>query len=446
MRILICLHQYFPDFGTGTEVLVLRVVRGLVASRQCVGIFTGHPTNQPVPAGRELNEIVYEDVPVFQYLTHEGPSAPLRHDTIARQIDNDASAAAFERVVLEFKPDVVHFFHLARITTAPIAVCLRRKIPYFVTLTDFWFSCSTGLLELEDGHACPGPSTYAENCLRHLTWIRFPRLRRFSPFIDVAAQVTTSLAKCDTFKRWPVIRVASDLSLRARTIATRINGAKVIWTASCDANDLCAEWGLDVRRLRVLRYPVEKPTADDCVRHRRANTPLRLGYIGTVSPHKGLHVLCSAIQADPRLTVELRVFGDLTRYPEYSQAVLDEARGDGRIAFDGTFPPDAIHRVIDSFDALVIPSLWRENSPMVAIEALARNCPVVASSQPGLSAVVRDGVDGILFPPGDHAALTEVLSRLCADPALLVRLSSNASWKISAEVYVDTVMKAYLNR
>ncbi len=55
---------------------------------------------------------------------------------------------------------------------------------------------------------------------------------------------------------------------------------------------------------------------------------------------------------------------------------------------------------------------------MILTEALAVGTPVVASDIPGYDDVVRDGVDGVLFPRGDADALTQTLLELAADPAV----------------------------
>ncbi len=68
-------------------------------------------------------------------------------------------------------------------------------------------------------------------------------------------------------------------------------------------------------------------------------------------------------------------------------------------------------------DALLLPS-GNEGTPVVAIEALAAERPVVATRVGGVEDVVSDGVDGILCPVGDTEALADALERLARDPAL----------------------------
>lgn len=69
------------------------------------------------------------------------------------------------------------------------------------------------------------------------------------------------------------------------------------------------------------------------------------------------------------------------------------------------------------FDAFLLPSA-NEGTPVVAIEALAAGCPVVATRVGGTPDVVDDGVDGFLTEVGDTKALAARLTELARDPEL----------------------------
>src|SRR5262249_34676200 len=77
-------------------------------------------------------------------------------------------------------------------------------------------------------------------------------------------------------------------------------------------------------------------------------------------------------------------------------------------------------------DALAVPSIWPENSPLVIREAFLAGVPVIGSRIGGIPEAVHDGLNGLLFEPGDVAALRAAIGRLVEEPGLLERLRHGA--------------------
>ena len=117
--------------------------------------------------------------------------------------------------------------------------------------------------------------------------------------------------------------------------------------------------------------------------------------------------------------------GDLASHPDYSEQLRTLAAGDPRIVFHGRFEPTQLGDVLCTLDCVTVPSLWYENTPFTVLEALQFGLPVVASDLGGISEVVRDGKNGLLFRAGEVDALTAALEKLARGPALLRKLSRN---------------------
>ena len=62
-----------------------------------------------------------------------------------------------------------------------------------------------------------------------------------------------------------------------------------------------------------------------------------------------------------------------------------------------------------------------------ALEAFAQGTAVIASRMGGVPEIVKEGVDGLLVPPGDAGALARAISALCADHGLAERLGRAAA-------------------
>jgi len=80
-----------------------------------------------------------------------------------------------------------------------------------------------------------------------------------------------------------------------------------------------------------------------------------------------------------------------------------------------------------SADVVAVPSKIPEPFGKVVVEAMALGRPVIATSPGGPAEVIRSGVDGLLVPSGDLAALTAALRQLLRDPAYAARLGEAAA-------------------
>jgi len=148
-----------------------------------------------------------------------------------------------------------------------------------------------------------------------------------------------------------------------------------------------------------------------------------LGYLGSLSPQKGLHVLVEAINGLPD-AVSLDIYGDPTVFPDYVAKTRAMSRHSG-VRFNGVLPRERLWDALGELDALVMPTLWYEASPATIREAFAAGLPVIASDLGAPGSMVRDGVDGLLFPPGDAPALREILRELIEQPEHLTELKAH---------------------
>ena len=153
----------------------------------------------------------------------------------------------------------------------------------------------------------------------------------------------------------------------------------------------------------------------------RAEGELRILFIGQAVERKGLPVLLSAFEAlREHLPATLTLVGAAPE--EVSHMILD---GHGVTALGKVSEQEKLRRLAAA-DVLCAPSLNGESFGMVLTEAFAAATPVVASDIAGYREVVRDGVDGLLAPPGDALALAETLRRIALDPAARERMARAA--------------------
>jgi glycosyltransferase involved in cell wall biosynthesis len=152
-------------------------------------------------------------------------------------------------------------------------------------------------------------------------------------------------------------------------------------------------------------------------------SPVRLGFVGTLVWHKGVHVLLEAARSLPADRYELEIWGSLETFPDYAMQLKALAQ-DLPVRFCGGFKNGDGAAVYDRFDLLVVPSLWPENSPLVIHEAFMARIPVVAARIGGIPELVTDGVNGVLYDAPSSASLANALRTLVDWPERIAQMAN----------------------
>jgi glycosyltransferase involved in cell wall biosynthesis len=127
---------------------------------------------------------------------------------------------------------------------------------------------------------------------------------------------------------------------------------------------------------------------------------------------------------------------------------------DDKIVWAGPKAQDEVIAALRAADLFVLPSKEagdgdRDGLPNVVMEAASQGLPIVATDFAGIPEFVRDGVEGLLVPPGDVAALAAALNELAGAPGRRATLGEAAFARLtqafSAEAGLDKVA-AMLNR
>lgn len=174
--------------------------------------------------------------------------------------------------------------------------------------------------------------------------------------------------------------------------------------------------GLSTEKLYPFGYFIP-PLASENILVRETHTVLRLVFVGSLIPIKGLNCLIDAVKLAPSLdcAISLDVFGP----GDPSAFELDRSIA----AYKGKISFGAAPRVMASYDLLVVPSAY-DGWGVVVNEALSVGVPVICSDQVGAAVLITTFGAGATFPAGDSIALANLFSELSKKPHRLQSMQS----------------------
>jgi glycosyltransferase involved in cell wall biosynthesis len=171
-------------------------------------------------------------------------------------------------------------------------------------------------------------------------------------------------------------------------------------------------------RLRLVPFGVEIPKIAIQKADVRSDENIQIIFVKILLPNYApdlvLDAFAAAVREYPRLSLTMLGGGPMQRALETQAASLGVAAA---VTFHDWVDLDESVRRIGRADMMVMPS-YKEAFGVAAVEAAACGVPVIATRVGGIPEIVQDGVNGILIPPGDRAALTRAIVRLAADADL----------------------------
>lgn len=389
MRVLYVCHQFFPDHYTGTERYTLALARQMQRMGHHVTVSTYESKLQgdarPVDApGVLMRRYVTEGIRVVAWRRVDHEDAGF--GGISSRVGDPVMEAALRDHLKAERPDVVHVTHSMR-QTPIVSITQELGIPLVMHLTDFWLLCPRGTLLDADGALCDGPEGGAR-CAK----------RCFEPHFLPALERRTAAARA-------MLDVPDVIVAPSRFLA-----------------DVFLRHGADASRMVHRTYAFDLSVLAGVARPPRTEA-LRLAFLGTVLPHKGVEVLVRAVTSIPDAPLTLDIHGGCLDQHAHLALLKRLAKGDPRVRFRGEYRYDDIGAILTEVDVAVCPSLWYENNPLAVGIAQAASIPCVVTDLGGMTELVRDGVDGCSFARGDADALAAVLARLASDPDEVARLA-----------------------
>jgi glycosyltransferase involved in cell wall biosynthesis len=365
----------------------------------CAEFAMAHPDNDPSPWQSYFPTN-------FQ---PEGGSLLRQVASVPRYLHSSETAAAFDRLLADFRPDVIHIHGLYHQLTASILQPARKRgIPTVFTLHDFKLVC--------------------------------PAYHLYNPRFGVCE-------KCQGGRQWnALINRCSGVSL-AKDAVMALDGL-VQWYTGATHNGVTgfvapsrflaakmAEFGIDPAKLHYVPNFFEttddRPVDPAFVKDLRQRHGRFVLFFGRLSREKGLDGLVRAVAGQG---VPLVLVGDGPQRAELAE--LARTLG-ANVTFTGHLKGATLWSYVSAAEIVALPSIWYENAPKSLLEAQARGRIVLANAIGGLPEMVTDGVTGFLAKPGDIDDLARKIAHILALPPEEAAAIGEAGCRAAASTFTS---------
>ena len=362
MKILVVHNRYRSASPSGENRVVDQETKALIA------------------AGHEVEH--------FERLSDDIEDFSLREKLLipGQVVWSPSAAREIGRVLGTFKPDVVHVHNLfPMISPSVLHACRRHLVPAVVTLHNYRLICPSGDL-FRDGSTC-------HDCVGH---VPLPAVQHGCYRDSSTATVPLAVAAMTQRNTWQTLPSAYIFISAAQR-------------GLFDSLDLPAERCF-VKHNLVYPMDAEKTTE-----------PLVV-YIGRLNEAKGVPLLMEAWDRFKPKNLRLVIAGGGPLEDEVNKWASTRPTVDA----PGLLCRDECIALLARARAAVVPSQWQEPFGLVIAEAMSASVPSIAPAHGSFPELIQDGVDGVLFAPGDTDALARLFGEVENDPARWAVLGAQA--------------------
>jgi glycosyltransferase involved in cell wall biosynthesis len=358
-------------------------------------------------------------------------------ETIFGHQKNGGVFESVQQFLIKNRFDIVHIHNFHGLLSA-VSAFQKNNVPSIYLALDFGLRCPTWYLFEKNQKQCSGPEKLkCKKCLAitHELGSRnvFSSALKLIKAIAQKYEVRKNLRFFLPSFRKRIVNAAESLDFMEEILR---NFDSVLLPSPATSEVLKNQ----IRcKTHTVHFPVSSNRIAKEPKESRAGKPIRLLYLGHGHQIKGWDFFLSVLETLPD-NLNLEVIdggGSKAAFLSAPQKVKRYLKKSTKIL------SNELAHEIKSSDAILVPSLWHENTPLVVLESLANQTPVIASDQLGISHVVQHKKNGFLLAPGDHTAWRKFLIDICRSPHQL-RSLSDIDYKITMEDFLQEIEAAQL--
>lgn len=229
-------------------------------------------------------------------------------------------------------------------------------------------------------------------------------------------------------------------SVFKRKIATTVeriayrNADKIIVTSDNIKDFVTARFSIPAEKITIIANFVDTELFKPLPIEKQKN---RIIFIGRLEKEKNLKNLLATLKG---LDAELVVIGNGSLRPELEAIAQNDQT---KVSFLGNVPQRDLPNELNKSRIFILPSLY-EGNPKVLLEAMSCSLACIGSNVSGISAIINDGMNGLLSEI-DSKSLRANILKLLENPDLCDRLGEQARMKILADNSFSKILQIELN-
>ena len=229
------------------------------------------------------------------------------------------------------------------------------------------------------------------------------------------------------------------------------NANKIITVSYQLCNDVKKQYNIPEEKLIVIPNGINinkfRPTNVDDLREKLNLSGKVILTVGRIEKQKGYHLLLKILpDILKNHDVKLVIVGTGSYLPNLKKMAVKLDISD-KVIFTGKVSDNDLLKYYNLADIFAFPTLRMEGLPLVILEAMACEIPVVASRIGGIPTVIENGRDGFLIEPSNLKELKDKILMLLEDERLAKRIGKNARSKVvkkfSVDKMIDDTIKVY---
>lgn len=241
-----------------------------------------------------------------------------------------------------------------------------------------------------------------------------------------------------------------DVGLYARfereTVASINDNVDCVLAVSQRVKDILVEKGFDAKKTHVSY--IGTAVAEKCLNHSNADVnaePFRMIYMGYMRKDKGFYFFMEALQKMPDDIAAKCEVRFVARHSQEQRSEIEAIEAlkqrFAKIDLVNGYNKDNQQELLQGMHLGVVPVMWEDNLPQVAIEQIAYGVPVLASNLGGASELCKD--DRFVFNAGDHRQFIEKICYLVSNRHALSEYWSHTMQLVSMKQHIDELEQYY---